>query len=207
MSELSENVSRSVIRGFVNTYLQSRREEQQTEIDPLSAVFDDLLEEVIHSITRKTVGEAISSMVQSYLRQQAADDFLNYTMQPLIEEVAFLAIDDIEVENVVENMIEEYIQETSVEVAEESFLEMRDMIFSERQSRQYVEVAAAATRIFDNASLKMLVRTISTNAESILMREHLKRLASGIMSECCACLCLHQYIFVSHFKLFFDMRA
>ena len=122
-------------------------------------------------------------MVQSYLRKQAADDFLNYTMQPLIEEVAFLAFDDIEVENTVGKMIEAYVQETCAEVAEESFLEMRDVIFSERQSRQYVDVAAAATRIFDNASLRMLIRTISTNAESILMRDYMTRLASGMMSE------------------------
>ena len=67
----------------------------------------------------------------------------------------------IEVENVVDNMLSDYLQETCEEVAQESCLEMRDIIFSERQSRQYADVANAATRIFDNTSLRMLVRTRS----------------------------------------------
>ena len=139
---------------------------------------------------KQIVSSSIGEMVQSYLRQQTADDFLNYTLQPLIEEVVMLAVDDIEVENVVDKMLAEYLQETCEEVAEESFLEMRDVISSERQSRQYADVASAAQRIFDNTSLRMLVRTMATSAESILMKEYMDRLVSGIMRTF-LCLFLH----------------
>ena len=69
-------------------------------------------------------------------------------------------------------------------MASESFFEMKDTIFNERQRRQYSEVAEAAQRIFDNTSLRMLIRTMATNAESILMRDYMNRLASGMMGEC-----------------------
>ena len=184
VEELSDMTARLVIRGFVNSYLQTRREEQQTALDPLSAVLEDYINEVADAETKKVVADAVQDMVQAYLRQQTADDFLNTTLQPLIEEVAMLAVDDIEVENVVNNMISDYLQDTSAEVAQESFLEMRDVIFDERQSRQYADVASATSRIFDNASLRMLIRALATNNESILMREYMDRLASGIMRKC-----------------------
>jgi hypothetical protein len=183
VTELADDVSRMVIRGYVNSYLQTRREKQQTALDPLSIVLQDYINEVTDLQIKQIVGASVQEMVQSYLRQQTADDFLNYTLQPLIEEVAMLAVDDIEVENVVNSMLSDYLRETCEEVAQESFVEMRDIIFSERQSRQYADVASAATRIFDNTSLRMLVRTMATNAESILMREYMNRLASGIMRE------------------------
>ena len=70
------------------------------------------------------------------------------------------------------------------QVASESFFEMKDTIFNERQRRQYSEVAEAAQRIFDNTSLRMLIRTMATNAESILMRDYMNRLASGLLGVC-----------------------
>ena len=146
-------------------------------------VIEDLSGEVSDDVVKKVVGECINEMVQSYLRQQTADDFLNTTLQPLIAEVAHLAMDDLEVENIVGNLVEDYILTTSQEVASESFLEMEDTIFGERQRRQYSEVAEASQRIFDNASLRMLVRTMATNAESILMRDYMDRLASGMLGK------------------------
>ena len=146
-------------------------------------MIEDLSGEVSDDVVKKVVGECINEMVQSYLRQQTADDFLNTTLQPLIAEVAHLAMDDLEVENIVGNLVEDYILTTSQEVASESFLEMEDTIFGERQRRQYSEVAEASQRIFDNASLRMLVRTMATNAESILMRDYMDRLASGMLGK------------------------
>ena len=148
VAELAEDVSRTVIRGFVNSYLQTRREDQQTAVDPLSIVLQDYINEVTDLQIKQIVGASIQEMVQSYLRQQTADDFLNYTLQPLIEEVAMLAVDDIEVENVVDNMLSDYLQETCEEVAQESCLaSCVTIIFSERQSRQHADIANAATRI------------------------------------------------------------
>ena len=46
VEELSDMTARLVIRGFVNSYLQTRREEQQTALDPLSAVLEDYINEV-----------------------------------------------------------------------------------------------------------------------------------------------------------------
>jgi hypothetical protein len=185
VADLGDGLCRQVIQSFVNGYLQVRREAEQVSPDPVAIVIEDLAGEVSDDVVKKVVGECINEMVQSYLRQQTADDFLNTTLQPLIAEVAHLAMDDLEVENIVGNMVEEYILSTSQEVASESFLEMEDTIFGERQRRQYSEVAEAAQRIFDNASLRMLVRTMATNAESILMRDYMNRLASGMLGKIC----------------------
>ena len=181
IADLGDGLCRQVIQSFVNGYLQTRREAEQISPDPVAIVIEDIVGEVADDVAKQLVGECITEMVQSYLRQQTADDFLNTTLQPLIAEVAHLAMDDLEVDNIVENMIEEYILNTSQEVASESFLEMKDIILGERQRRQYSEVSEAAERIFDNTSLRMLVRTMATNAESILMRDYMNRLASGML--------------------------
>ena len=183
VAELGDGICRQVIQSFVNGYLQTRREAEQISPDPVAVVIEDIAGEVADDAAKKIVGECINEMVQSYLRQQTADDFLNTTLQPLIAEVAHLAMDDLEVDNIVADMVEEYILATSQEVASESFLEMKDTIFDERQRRQYSEVAEAAQRIFDNTSLRMLVRTMATNAESILMRDYMNRLASGMLGK------------------------
>jgi hypothetical protein len=160
VADLGDGLSRQVIHTYVNGYLQTRREQAQASPDPVTVVVEDLSGEVADDTIKKVVGECITEMVQAYLRQQTADEFLNTTLQPLIAEVVHLTMDDLEVENIVEDMVEEYILKTSQEVAAESFLEMQDIILGERQRRQYSEVATAAQRIFDNASLRMLSKIL-----------------------------------------------
>ena len=184
VSDLGKGVAQQVIAAFVNTYLQQRREVQSKSMDPSAVVVEDIAIEVADSEVKSIVSDCISEMVQSYLRQQTADQFLNTTLQPLITEMALLALDDIEVDTVVNNMVEGFIHETSKEVAAEAFGDMQESIFGERQSHQYSDVAEAAKRIFDNTSLRMLVRTIATNSESILMREYMDKMASGMISTC-----------------------
>ncbi len=184
VSDLGKGLAQQVIAAFVNTYLQQRRDEQSVTMDPSAVVAEDIAVEVADSEVKSIVGDCISEMVQAYLRQQTADQFLNTTLQPLIAEMALLALDDIEVDVVVNNMVEDFILETSKDVAEEAFGEMQDTIFGERQSRQYTDVATAAKRIFDNTSLRMLVRTMATNSENILMREYMDKMASGMISTC-----------------------
>ena len=117
VEDLGESLCRQVIQSFVNGYLQTRREEEQVSPDPVSIVIEDIAGEVSDDIAKKLVGECINEMVQSYLRQQTADDFLNTTLQPLIAEVAHLAMDDLEVENIVASMLEEYTLDTAREVS------------------------------------------------------------------------------------------
>ena len=73
------------------------------------------------------------------------------------------------------------LDETVAEVAKETFVEMEETIFRDRQNLQFHEVSTFASRIIEVASLRLLSRTIATNAESILVRQYMERLSSAML--------------------------
>lgn len=179
VDEVVEDLSRAVVKkeiaAFVNSYLQ-QKEELNNQFDPVEASANLVLEDCITEYMNDIVKESVAAMVSEYLFLQNYEEFLHAALDPIMKEIVFVAQEDIEIEDYVDEMMEDLLSETCANVATESMEELKDVIHQERTRTQFAIISKATTRLIETMTLRMLSLSLATNGETIIIKDRLQRL-------------------------------
>ena len=169
------------VRAFVNEYLQ-KKEENLSHFDPVKScsfiIIDDCLTEFINEIVKESVG----TMVSEYLFLQNYEEFLHAALEPIITGVVHSAQYELGiVDDFVDFMLEEFVLETCKDVAAEAHEELKDVIFREREAKQFAIISKASERLMETMSLRFLSLSLGTNGETIIIKDRMERLLDTLI--------------------------
>ncbi len=163
------------VRKFVTSYLEVK-EETKNQFDPIEQCSQIVLNDSLTEFVNDIVKESVSSMVSEYLFLQNYEEFLHASLDPILSEVVFDSIYDFNIETYVDVMLNDFFRETCTEIAQESMVELKDIIHQERLATQYSIISKTSERIVETMTLRMLALTLATNGETIIMKDRMSRL-------------------------------
>ena len=127
--------------------------------------------------------EAISELVREYIFLNRFEGLFLELVDPIIHDVAEDTLYGVECEQESQAIFYECVEDVAKEAAEESLEELRDIVNEQRKSSELHDVAQTAEKIIYSLVFKHLMKTISSDAEAILVRSEMDTLLCQLMAR------------------------
>ena len=188
-SELIRQESRLVVerefRNMVSRYLSKAAAVKGAgRAGPLAPIVTDILDQdLVPEMLRVVAREAIAELVQEYIFLNRFEGLFLELVDPIISDVADDTLHGVECEQEADAIFNECVEQVAKEAAEESLEELRDLVNEQRKSSELHDVAQTAQKMIYSLVFKHLMKTISSDAEAILVRAEMDTLLSQLMAR------------------------
>ena len=188
-SELIRQESRLVVerefRNMVSRYLSKAAAVKDAgKAGPLAPIVTDILDQdLVPEMLRIVAREAIAELVQEYIFLNRFEGLFLELVDPIINDVARDTLHGVECEQESDSIFNECVKDIAKEAAEESLEELRDLVNEQRKSSELHDVAQTAQKMIYSLVFKHLMKTISSDAEAILVRAEMETLLSQLMAR------------------------
>ena len=188
-SELIRQESRLVVerefRNMVSRYLSKAAAVKDAgKAGPLAPIVTDILDQdLVPEMLRVVAREAIAELVQEYIFLNRFEGFFLELVDPIVHDVAHDTLHGVECEQESDAIFNECVKDIAKEAAEESLEELRDLVNEQRKSSELHDVSQTAQKMIYSLVFKHLMKTISSDAEAILVRAEMETLLSQLMAR------------------------